>query len=331
MSVRNLLIVAAVAALPTVALASDLKNGRTDRHDFVRQIPAYVSGITNPAEANYTFPSFSNVATDAISATELTGAPAGNYTSFSVSVDWSAAGGDPWSNEGIWAFTNESPFTNGTVFHADPGAAPNSAGDGNAVTLQWNGFMDAPYAGGDPLYFNQLQIFEGSSANWDNISITIGTDTATAPDAMQTMLGGSLSSDLSASQIVWYKFDYSGLGAFTIDTIGSDLTENAGEFEDDTEIALYSSSGSMIDTNDDIDFAGGMLTSSLTFGDGELPAGTYYLAAGGFDSAFGGSFGASSTSISTGKLVVNGLSNVPEPTTLGLLAAVGTLALRRRK
>lgn len=330
MLTRNLILVAAVAATSSAALASD-KSSRSDRHDFVRQIPAFVPGVGNPAEANFTFPSFSNLVGDMIITNELTGAPAGVYTSYNVTVDWSANAGDPWSSEGIWAFVSDTAVDpNTSTFYADPGSAPNAAGNGDPVTLAWNGFMDTPYNGGDPLHFAQLQLFTGSSANWDNISITIGTDMPTAPLATQTYLGGSLSAPLAAEQIQWYKFDYSGSGAIALDTMGSDLTPNSGAFEDDTEMALFSSTGGLIDLNDDIDFSGGILTSALSFGDGELPAGTYYLAVGGFNSVFAGAFGVSSTSISTGTIMLNGLS-IPEPTTLGALAAFATLALCRRK
>lgn len=68
--------------------------------------------------------------------------------------------------------------------------------------------------------------------------------------------------------------------AFNLDTLTSGF---------DTEIGVYDSAGNLLGENDDIDFAGGITQSELTFGAG-LPAGTYFIAVGEFDTAFGGLF-----------------------------------------
>lgn len=104
---------------------------------------------------------------------QLLGVPPGLYTEFSVSLAWSAAGGDPWSDEAIFAFTSAPFGTPGIVFYGDPGASPDSDNNGDAVTLTWAGTLDVPYQGGDTLYFLMAQNFSGSSANWNNIQITL--------------------------------------------------------------------------------------------------------------------------------------------------------------
>ena len=93
---------------------------------------------------------------------DLNGAsiPAGTYTSASLTTEWLAGPGNPWSNESIWALTDGFDLGTSTFF-VDPGIAPNSAGNGDAVTLEWNNaFFDIAYSGGSPLVFNALQTFE---------------------------------------------------------------------------------------------------------------------------------------------------------------------------
>lgn len=65
---------------------------------------------------------------------------------------------------------------------------------------------------------------------------------------------------------------------FTLDTFGSDF---------DTELGLYDSTGDLVANNDDA----GVLQSQLVFANG-LPAGSYRLAAGSYDTFFGLGFGA---------------------------------------
>jgi len=304
---------------------------------------------TTTAFGQYTFPSFNRTVNSTAGSVPLpTGAvPAGSYTSYSVSLNWSALSGGPWSDEAIWALT-EAPIASATTFYADPGPAPNSQSNGTARTLNWSGFLDTPYSGGDPLHFAHLQTFGGSSAQWNSISVTLGFDTPAAPTAIDlgnlgagmTMVTGTL----NPGQVIWYKFTIpeidGGAGDFlTLDTHGSTLT--GGSFGDgnDSELGVYSSAGALKGTNDDCDFSSGDLLSCMNFGAdqllpplplGDLSAGTYYVALGGFDTSYGAAFGASSTSPVSGsyKLTLN--TNVPEPTTLGLLA-LGLAGLRRRR
>lgn len=308
---------------------------------------ALVATLAGTASADFTFPMFNLNVANPITSIDLNGAavPAGVYQSYEVAFDWTAGGGDPWSDEAIWAFVNEPfPGSPGSVFYADPGPSPDSAGNGNAVRLTWSGLLDAPYNGGSPLHFWQRQTFAGSNALWSNISITLRNAGAVAPpsidlgnlNAGMTMNTGTL----SPTGVVWYKFtvgDVIGPGDFlTIDTFGSTLTGGSFGNGNDSEIGLYSSSGALIATNDDADFGAGNLLSYLGFGGavdtvGDLAAGTYYIALGGFNTDFGPAFGAVSTSPVNGnyKLTIN--TNVPTPGVMALAGLAGFAAARRRR
>jgi hypothetical protein len=260
----------------------------------------------------------------------LAGAPAGTYTHFNVSVNWSAIAGNPFSSEAIWAFTDTNDLNTVSTFYADPGPAPNSQNNGNPITLQWNGFFDIPYTSGNPLFMLMGQTFSGSSANWNNVTVTIDSAVPVAPPSTPTNVGGSITTTLLPAEVKWYSFHYSGSGALDFNTLGSALADPNATFPNDTEIGLYSAAGTLVDTNDDIDFSGGNYLSQLTFTSGELPAGDYYLAVGGFNTDFGPAFGVSSTSGMTGLLNINGLS-IPEPGSLALLAFGGSLTVARRR
>lgn len=122
------------------------------------------------------------------------------------------------------------------------------------------------------------------------------------------------------------------VGSHTFDTIGSGF---------DTELALYTSSGMLLATNDDI--APGNLQSSITQ---NLGIGDYMLVLGGFNAGFvngmalpGTSAGAFNVNIDTllqdsGALAASSFRvysfSVPEPATFGLLALGGLLIRRRR-
>lgn len=311
-----------------------------------------IVGFASVALGQYTFPSFNQtVPNTPIGSIPLPvgGMPAGNYTSYSVSVDWTAVSGDPWSNEAIWALADNDINAPPGVFYADPGAAPNSGSNGNPVTLQWNGYLTAPYSGGSTLYWLNRQTFTGSVAQWNNITITLGFDTPTAPAAIDL---GALSpgmtmqtGNLAPGQVIWYKFTVPAVSAafnefLTIDTFGSTLI--GGTFGDgnDSEIGLYNSFGALMGTNDDANSPPALLLSYMNYGASQsgpvapisdLAAGTYYLAFGGFNTTFGPAFAATSTSPVNGQYKVTFNTNVPEPMTLSLLGVAALLGIRRSR
>ncbi len=146
---------------------------------------------------------------------------------------------------------------------------------------------------------------------------TVSVDLGTISSGLT--VNNSLS--LAASQVHWLKLTLSSpvdrsMGQYLdIDTEGSALAPS-----NNTEIGLYNANGVLVATDDN---DGSSLLSQLSFGldvparpavstsvayngrDGAvLPAGDYYLAVGGNDSAFAASFGVTSTSTATGPVTV---------------------------
>ena len=163
---------------------------------------------------------------------------------------------------------------------------------------------------------------------YGSITYTYNSSNTTPPaSAKRIAISSSTTDPLAAGQIRFYVFDYAG-GALTIDTIGSNLMSS-----NDTEIGLYSSTGNRVAQNDDATGLGRL--SKISYANGALATGTYYLAVGGYDSTFATSgFDASSTSSYTGTVQVNLNGTplaVPEPMVAGGVAALfGLVVVRRR-
>jgi hypothetical protein len=173
-------------------------------------------------------------------------------------------------------------------------------------------------------------------ARWDSITFEYREDPSELHDFGTINAPGtySVTRALGAREILWYTLvlpvdvtSASGL-SLEINTLGSSLSTS-----NDTEIALYDAFGNKIAENDDI--GGGNLLSRLVFGAGgssDLTAGVYFIGAGGYNTTWSNVF-ASSTSSYTGNLVLNIVTNVPEPASMVALGAglAGLLGLRRRK
>lgn len=244
---------------------------------------------------------------------QLTGS---GYTSVSVEVDWSAVSGGPWSNEAIWALTDDG-LAGASIFYADPGAAPNAAGNSSPVALSWNVLTSRRINASNPLWFLSLQTFD-ATANWGNVRITFGNDTAPAPTGA---------------------FD---LGVVADESDIFDIGTESSSF--DTEIGLYNSWGGLLGFDDD---SGAGLTSLLAAN--QLEAGTYYLAVGGFNTVFATGFDVTGgTSTGTVGGVVNNTSFsgtidgagqilwytftvTPTPGALSVLGLGAVVAGRRRR
>ena len=138
---------------------------------------------------------------------------------------------------------------------------------------------------------------------------------------------------IGAAQVLWYSFDVSGgAGALPWSISSAGSTNTGGSFgDDDTELGLYDSAGNLIATNDDEDFGAGILTSLIDSNTvGALADGTYYVAAGNFNTTFGAGFAATSTSTASGTSKVT-FSFVPAPSSVALLGLGGLAAIRRRR
>lgn len=119
--------------------------------------------------------------------------------------------------------------------------------------------------------------------------MTVGTVNIVGPSFRQVQ-----TDFLDLESVYFLEVLYDGVAPLTIDTF--DTIDVA-----DTELALYDELGIVLQENDD---APSTLTSRLSFGMGELPAGTYFLAVGGFNTVFAPNFLATSTSNGMGDVVV---------------------------
>lgn len=208
---------------------------------------------------------------------------------------------------------------------------------GNWTYDFYNWFDDGGAPAPDSFYQSATVTF------WDNLVSapptvhdfgTIGNGTVCSPTF-----------NTSAGQVIWMKFTLAATtNAADIFSFGSDY---------DTEIGLYSAGGSLIQFDDDFNFpaapwsrigigngtgydvdgAGPLAAFGATnTGDGAavafLGAGTYYVALGGFNTAFANGFGATGgADFGTGQICIN----IPAPGAFALVGLGGLVAGRRRR
>lgn len=271
----------------------------------------------------------------------LTPTPVGEiYTTYSVTLDWSSISGEPWSEEALIYFVDS--FSTLNEIYLDSTPATNGQSSEAPITLQFSGFLDTPYVGGDPLSFLYYQSFSGSSALWENVTITLDSPTITPPPSIGLTVPDPLaptfstSGPLATGEVAWFNFTYLG-GEIQFDTLGSILSDTGGG-ANDTELGIFNALGGFIGSNDDIDFPD-ILESGFIIDETVLTVGeTYYLALGGFNTTFTNGFGATSnaTAVGTYQLNVTNITAVPEGNTVGLLAsgglfAIGMTIVKRRK
>lgn len=211
-------------------------------------------------------------------------------------------------------FTNVNGLQEATVVHTNLVEVSGSFGVQPAGTyyLSIDAWRGVPGAAGTPPT-GRAGPFSGA--------LTLAT--VTAPTATQAALGGSLSGVLAPGGHDWYKFNYNGSGGFSIDTEGSVFAPS-----NDTELGLFNSSGGLVASDDD----GGSGLLSLITSPAGLPAGTYYLAIGGFNTDFASGFQATGGT-NGGSYIINGLntSNVPEPASLAAISLASLLVAWRRR
>ncbi len=172
-------------------------------------------------------------------------------------------------------------------------------------------------------FFESFNDGAGADARWDDISITFNAFVPPTPPSCIN-LG------------TW--------NATQIDTNGS---FDGNGVRTDTELGLYNSNGFLVANNDDISSSNfNSILSGLSLADGA----TYYLAVGGFNTAFAGSgFGVTAgTATGAFNLNINGVAGVasgalaagavnwycftaPAPSALALLGLGGVVAGRRRR
>jgi hypothetical protein len=201
----------------------------------------------------------------------------GPWTSFTLTTDWVAGGGGPWSSEASFSLFNGLA----TVV---PASAPSSgaANNGVSTTLTWTGLF-APVASGTSLDFRFRQTFSGSTATWNNTVLTFGTLTPTLPSNVFNL--GSINP----------------AGPLTIQSIGA---------ANDTVIGLWNSSGVLLETDDD-DGPGALSLINQTLG-----LGTYYVGMVEYGNSVTGGAGFGYTMVGGNAAITNGLSVGDGTTTL---------------
>lgn len=309
-----------------------------------------VAGLAGVASAQYSVNLGTLNVTSTPTPSSLDGSliPAGTYTSYSVSLDWTAGSGGPWSSEAIWALTSTSDLGS-AVFHADPGVSPDAANSGNPITLTWNGFMGAElinvengvsstagaaYNGGDDLFFFSLQTWANSTATWSNVNVTLGFDappvqsfteawasgdTATGntwdrPNAAGTALSGTV------TQFDVIPFGVTESGTYDIASITPDhdgyLHIYTGAFDPNDALANF------LAGNDDGPTLG--LGSSVTAGLELVVGETYFAVVSAFGATQAGAY--TMNAVGPGAAFV-----IPAPGSLALLGLGGLAMARRRR
>jgi hypothetical protein len=271
--------------------------------------------------------------------------PAGVYTGFSLTVDWTSdiqgsSFSDTWSSEARVAFANNAAANTAVTNPAYPGGttvyrvvtSPQSGQASNSfnTTLTFTGAFGNNYSGGD-LWFNFRQTFNGTNViNWNNISITLILGQNYTPGAPAAVQPSAI--DLGV---------LGGPGNYIIDSLGSNF---------DTELGLYDQAGNLISNNDDFGGLQSLINVSADTAFLGLNPGEYFIALGGFNTAYGATDFAVTAGTAAGDwdLSVNGqllesgalasgeiqwfkFTVVPAPGALALLGLGGLAAARRRR
>ena len=149
-------------------------------------------------------------------------------------------------------------------------------------------------------FFEEYDDSGATDSVWDSITFTLLDDGPTPlhPESLGTIGDSLITRDqtLNASEVRWYQvvipFDVrvANQRSLRIDTLGSHFSDFGGlNYPDDTCLNLFDTNGALVASNEDFDFNADDFTAVLSFGmpgtgrqtgaDGDLPAGTYLLAA----------------------------------------------------
>lgn len=252
------------------------------------------------------------------------------YGTYSVSLDWLAVIGEPWSNEARFALASSPDAADPELIvykfidHPNLGRADNGANSPDSVRLTWSGRMATEYTGGD-VWFIATQTLGGSQALWTNITVTF--DEFVPPPAPESQDLGVLMAQGDP---------------LAMDTFGSEF---------DTELALYDSEGTLIVFNDDAPFGPSGGPSEIVLNEG-LAAGVYYVALTGYRAVFAEGFEVDTDTPQGSEgglydLTINGVAVhgdhpagsvswfrfevVPAPSTFAAFAMGGVFVGRRRR
>lgn len=297
-----------------------------------------VLATASSVHAAYTFPTFTTEANSDLVFTTLntSAVPAGTYNYVSISLDWAAGPGDPWSNEAQFALSSDQVPT---IVHNFLTGFVGSGANGNPTTLTYSGFLDADYLGGNPLEFVAYQSFTGSSATWSNVSLTI--DYVEPPPVFTTTFSGDTTGGPT--------YNRPTAGGSGLSTVGTDVAYEVIPFyvtadglydieiipTGDLDSILFLHEGSFDPLDPLASYFDG--TDAGFEGEGELLEGEplvtgvqYYIVVAGYynvgeDFSVGGFDGI----ISGPATPVLGV--IPEPSSLGLLLATFPLMTRRRR
>ncbi|MBS1701477.1 MAG: PEP-CTERM sorting domain-containing protein [Armatimonadetes bacterium] len=278
----------------------------------------------------------------------------------------------------VLGFSASYSFADFTVSNAGP---LDSAG---AIGTAGNGYFTGTYSGTSTLFGTidfsgeLTRVIAGtyaSEARWNITNLTAGASTTFQPTTT-TSYTGTINVTKTASALVWanagdsFGFEsfesyddgagadstwnnvsfnfHGGPSIFNIGNYasGTDFTIDTESSTFDTELALYTSTGTLLGNDDD----GGTGTLSLLT-PGVLADGDYYILAGGYNSTFANGFAFAGNATGNVNVNINGTSvyagnhpagtfdvleftvgsPVPEPASFAVLGLGAVALLRRRK
>lgn len=240
-----------------------------------------------------------------------TGSSAATYNSIRVRGTATSGGIGSFLSELRWQFVGASTINSGAV-------ASGTTWTGGSAVDNTQSFSSFSMTNGTSYSFRMWESFDdggtsGVDATWSNLQFDFGGP----PPAPSAIHVGTYTA-----------------GLFDINTFTSNY---------DTEIGLYDAAGALLGSNDDAVGLQSQLTPTLANG-------TYYLAVGGYNSAFAGGFSAAGggaagnmnafingyqivgdhTSVA-GEIAWYSFTVVPTPGTLALVGLGGLAAIRRRR
>ena len=269
-----------------------------------------------------------------------TGASADVYNSIRVRGDATSGGVGSYKNELRYRFVGASNLDSA-------GLASGTTWTGSIAVDNTKTFANFSMTNGTTYNIRLWESYDdpGVDATWSNLQFDFAGPVLPGPGDTQALainlgsLGNgitSVSSSLNSAttNLKWYQFT---LDAGNPNTF-MDAWINPGSF--DTEIGIYDAAGNLVGTDDD----GGLgLLSALSYGTGSgisqdeiadgssgaaLGAGTYFIAVGGYDTAFGATGFGVTAGAGTGSFTLN---MIPTPGALALLGLGGLAADRRRR